>query len=89
MYDLDRASGVPAVMAELLDAGLIHGDALTINGRTVGEDLENARRDTQRKVIQTGQDPLQETGGMAILRGSLAPEGAVAKGVGHDQYASR
>lgn len=89
MYDLDLAGGVPAVMKELADAGLIHTDALTITGKTVGENLESARRDDSYDVILTVEAPLQRSGGMAILRGNLAPEGCVAKVVGHEDFKFR
>lgn len=89
MYDLDLAGGVAAVMKELAEASLIHTDALTITGKTVGENLESARRDDSYDVILTVEEPLQRSGGMAILRGNLAPEGCVAKVVGHEDFKFR
>lgn len=89
MYDLDLAGGIPAVMKELLDAGHIHGEALTITGKTVAENLETTRRDSTYDVIRSAADPLQKTGGMAILRGNLAPEGCVAKVVAHENFTFR
>lgn len=89
MYDLDQVGGVPAVMIELLDAGLINGDCLTITGRTVAENLADATRDDSRRVVKTVAEPIHETGGIVILRGSLAPDGAVAKVVGHPDYTFR
>lgn len=86
MYDLDQVGGVPVVMKELLDAGVIHGDCLTITGKTVAENLEGVGRDEEAKVVKPFSDPIHATGGMVILRGSLAPEGAVAKVVGHPDY---
>jgi dihydroxy-acid dehydratase len=89
MYDLDLAGGIPAVMKELLDAGLIHGDALTITGKTVAENLATAGRDPSYDVVRPITDPIQKTGGMAILRGNLAPEGCVAKVLGHENFTFR
>ncbi len=86
MHDLDLAGGVPVVMKELLDAGLLHGDALTITGKTVAENLEGVSRDPAFEVVRPTSDPIQQTGGMAILRGNLAPEGCVAKVVGHEDF---
>ncbi len=78
LADLDEAGGVPAVMAELAAAGLIDTSALTVTGRTVGENLVTARvRD--REVIHPLSDPYHKEGGIAVLRGTLAPDGAVVK----------
>jgi len=80
MNDLDRIGGVPVVLKELLDAGLLHGDALTVTGRTIGEELEAldvAAPDGE--VVHPLSAPIHTDGGLAILRGSLAPDGAVVK----------
>lgn len=77
MQDLDEAGGVPAVMAELHRGELIHGDALTVTGRTVAENLDGVRRRTD--VIRPLSDPHRPDGGIAILWGNLAPAGAVVK----------
>ncbi len=80
MTDVDRIGGVPVVMRALLDAGVLHGDALTVTGRTLGEELEEiAPPDPDGKIIHAMSDPIHRTGGLTILRGSLAPEGAVVK----------
>ncbi len=80
MSDIDRIGGVPVVMRALLDAGLLHGDARTITGRTVAENLaEIAPPDPDGKIIHALADPIHRTGGLTILHGSLAPEGAVVK----------
>jgi dihydroxy-acid dehydratase len=80
MTDVDRIGGVPVVMKALLDAGLLHGDALTVTGRTLGEELQAiAPPDPDGKIIHALADPMHRTGGLTILRGSLAPEGAVVK----------
>jgi dihydroxy-acid dehydratase len=83
MSDVDRVGGVPVVMRALLDAGLIRGDALTVTGQTVAENLEElSPPDPDRKVLQPVTSPLNPTGGITILRGSLAPDGAVVKTAG-------
>jgi dihydroxy-acid dehydratase len=80
MTDLDRIGGVPVVLKELLDAGLLHGDALTVSGRTMAEELEAmALPGPDGEVVRPLSDPLHADGGLAILRGSLAPDGAVVK----------
>jgi dihydroxy-acid dehydratase len=85
MADLDRVGGVPVVLAELLDAGLVHGDCLTVTGRTLAEnlaDLAPARPDGS--VVRPLSDPIHPMGGIAVLTGSLAPNGAVVKVAGID-----
>src|SRR5882757_8915506 len=85
MTDIDRIGGVPVVMKALLDAGLLHGDALTVTGRTVAENLaELAPPDLDGKIVHTMDNPIHPTGGLTILRGSLAPDGAVVKSAGFD-----
>ncbi len=79
MLDLDRAGGVPAVMKELLGAGLVHGDALTVTGRTLAEELEGFARPAQQNVVRPVSAPISAAGTIVILRGNLAPEGAVVK----------
>jgi dihydroxy-acid dehydratase len=85
MYDLDRVGGVQVVMKQLLDAGLLHGDCLTVTGRTVAENLaEVAPPAPDGSVVHPLSDPIHAQGGIAILRGSLAPNGAVVKVAGID-----
>ncbi|MEV4643352.1 dihydroxy-acid dehydratase [Saccharopolyspora sp. NPDC049357] len=85
MSTVDQVGGVPVVMKALLDAGLLHGDALTCTGRTVAENLaEIDPPDLDGTVIHAMSDPIHPTGGITILRGSLAPEGAVVKSAGFD-----
>jgi dihydroxy-acid dehydratase len=80
MNDLDRIGGVPVVMKELLDAGLLHGDAMTVTGRSIGEELESMDVPApDGEVVHPLSAPIHVAGGLAILRGSLAPEGAVLK----------
>ncbi|MEB8324670.1 dihydroxy-acid dehydratase [Dietzia kunjamensis] len=85
MTDVDKIGGVPVVMRALLDAGLLHGDCLTVTGRTVAENLADiAPPDPDGKVLRAMGEPIHPTGGITILHGSLAPEGAVVKSAGFD-----
>ena len=85
MSDVDRIGGVPVVMKALLDAGLLHGDCLTVTGKTMAENLADiAPPDPDGKILRAMSDPIHKTGGLAILHGSLAPEGAVVKTAGFD-----
>ena len=85
MNDIDRIGGVPVVMKALLDAGLLHGDAPTVTGHTVAANLVDvAPPDPDGKIIHAMSDPIHATGGLTILRGSLAPDGAVVKTAGYD-----
>ena len=85
MPDVDRVGGVPVVMKALLNAGLLHGDALTVTGRTVAENLADLNPpDLDGKVVRALGNPIHGTGGLTVLRGSLAPDGAVVKTAGFD-----
>ncbi len=85
MSDVDRIGGVPVVMKALLDAGLLNGDCLTVTGKTMSENLADiAPPDPDGKILRSISDPIHATGGLAILSGSLAPEGAVVKTAGFD-----
>ena len=85
MTDVDRIGGVPVVMKALLDAGLLHGDCLTVTGRTVAENLADiAPPDPDGLVLRAMSEPIHPTGGITILSGSLAPGGAVVKSAGFD-----
>lgn len=85
MNDVDRHGGIPVVMKALLDAGLIHGDALTVTGKTVAENLAEINpQPLDGEVIRTLDNPIHPTGGIKILHGSFAPEGAVVKTAGFD-----
>ncbi|WP_433802159.1 dihydroxy-acid dehydratase [Actinomycetospora sp. CA-084318] len=85
MNTVDRVGGVPVVMKALLDAGLIHGDCLTVTGRTVAENLEALEpAGLDGEILRPLSDPIHPTGGLTILRGSLAPDGAVVKSAGFD-----
>ena len=86
MNDVDRIGGVPVVMKALLDAGLIHGDCLTVTGKTVAENLAGINPpDPDGKILRALDNPIHKTGGITILGGSLAPEGAVVKSAGFDE----
>ena len=83
MSDVDRVGGVPVVMRALLDAGLLHGDCLTVTGRTVAENLADINPpDPDGDILYASKQPLASSGGITILSGSLAPEGAVVKNAG-------
>ena len=85
MNDVDRIGGVPVVMKALLDAGLLHGDVLTVTGKTMADNLSHiAPPDPDGKVLRALSRPIHPTGGITILHGSLAPEGAVVKSAGFD-----
>jgi dihydroxy-acid dehydratase len=85
MNDVDRMGGIPVLMKALLDAGLLHGDALTVTGKTVAENLAEINPPAlDGEVIHTLDDPIHPTGGLTILKGSFAPEGAVVKTAGFD-----
>ncbi len=83
MADLHRVGGVPVVLRVLLEAGLLHGDCLTVTGATMAENLATVDPPSpDGVVVHTGADPIRADGGIAILRGSLAPDGAVVKVAG-------
>ena len=85
MSTIDQVGGVPVVMKALLDAGLLHGDALTATGKTVAENLAAIDPpDLDGEVLRALDKPIHPTGGLTILRGSLAPDGAVVKSAGFD-----
>ena len=79
MTDLHKAGGVPVVLNMLLDQGCLHGDCMTITGKTIGEELKAWRKTPDGEVIRPWDKPMYEQGHLAILKGNLAPEGCVAK----------
>jgi len=83
--DLYRAGGVPLVLKRLAEAGILHGDAMTVTGRTIGEEAEAATEAEGQEVVRPLSDPLKSEGGLAIMRGNLAPEGAVVKLAGTER----
>ncbi|MCG3203645.1 MAG: Dihydroxy-acid dehydratase [Elusimicrobia bacterium] len=82
MQDVYNAGGVPAIMKVLLEAGLLHGDCLTVSGKTIKENLEGVTIPSGQEVILPINRALDKTGGLVILKGNLAPEGAVIKVAG-------
>ncbi|MGP3536040.1 dihydroxy-acid dehydratase [Microbacterium sp. RD1] len=85
MNDVDRQGGIPVVLKAMLDEGLLHGDALTVTGKTLAENLRDLNPDpVDGDVIHRFDDPIHATGGITILHGSVAPEGAVVKTAGFD-----
>jgi len=83
--DLYRAGGVPLVLSRLAEAGTLHADAITVSGRTIGEEAALAEEEEGQEVVRPLSDPLKPEGGLAILRGNLAPEGAVVKLAGTER----
>jgi dihydroxy-acid dehydratase len=81
--DMQRAGGTRLLARRLLDAGLLHAGELTVSGRTIGDEAREARETSGQQVIRPLSDPIQKTGGLAILKGNLAPEGCVVKMAGH------
>ncbi|TCK59771.1 dihydroxy-acid dehydratase [Curtobacterium sp. PhB136] len=85
MVDVDRNGGIPVIMKALLDAGLLHGECMTVTGKTVAENLaEIDPPELDGEVFRKLDNPIHETGGLTILQGSFAPEGAVVKTAGFD-----
>ncbi|MGH2952992.1 MAG: dihydroxy-acid dehydratase [Solirubrobacterales bacterium] len=83
--DLYRAGGVPLILNRLAEAGILHRDALTVTGRTIGEEAEAASETPGQEVVRALADPLKPEGGLAILRGNLAPDGSVVKLAGTER----
>ena len=81
--DLWRAGGVPLVASRLAEAGFLHRDAITVTGRTVGEEADDAVEAEGQRVVLPLSEPLAPNGGFAILRGNIAPDGCVVKLAGH------
>jgi dihydroxy-acid dehydratase len=80
--DLFEAGGIPLVMKALLEGGYLHGDCMTVTGRTVAENLAKVRWNDKQVVVRTTKDPISPTGGVVTLRGNLAPDGAIVKVAG-------
>ena len=87
--EMYAAGGMGVVARRLLDAGLLHADELTVSGRTIGDEARAARETPGQRVIRPLADPLARHGGLAILRGNLAPDGCVAKLAGHAERVFR
>ena len=89
MTDVDKVGGIPVILRALLDAGLLHGDCLTVTGKTMAENLKDITPpDPDGEILKAIKDPLSLGGGITILKGSLTPEGAVCKtaGIGVDVF---
>ncbi|MCB1971880.1 MAG: dihydroxy-acid dehydratase, partial [Geminicoccaceae bacterium] len=82
MKDLAEAGGVPLIMKALFDGGLLHGDCITVTGKTIAENLESVKWDPEQKVVRPVSNPITTWGGVVGLRGTLAPEGAMVKVAG-------
>jgi dihydroxy-acid dehydratase len=80
--DLFEAGGIPLVMKTLLDHGYLHGDCMTVTGRTIAENMQNVKWNADQDVVVPANKPLKPTGGVVGLRGNLAPEGAIVKVAG-------
>ncbi len=89
MADLDKIGGLSQVMKRLLDAGLLHGDALTVTGKTLAENLADTELNTDQDVIYPVESPRDATGGLVIVKGNLAPEGGVVKVAGKQHLQQR
>jgi dihydroxy-acid dehydratase len=87
--EMHEAGGMAVVARRLLDAGLLNPDEMTVTGRTIGEEARAAREAAGQQVIRPLSDPIASHGGLAILRGNLAPDGCVAKVAGHEQLVFR
>jgi dihydroxy-acid dehydratase len=83
--ELYEAGGVPLVLARLAEAGILNSDAPTVTGRTIGEEAARARETDGQRVVRALSDPIKPTGGFAILRGNVAPDGCVVKLSGHER----
>lgn len=82
--DLYQAGGIQLVAKRLLESGHLHADALTVTGKTIGQEAEQAQETPGQEVVRTASNPLKPNGGLVILKGNLAPEGCVVKIAGHD-----
>src|SRR5271167_2305472 len=82
--DLYAAGGTALVAKRMLEAGLLHGNCITVTGRTLAEEAADAKETSGQEVVRTKANPLKPTGGLVILKGNLAPEGCVIKVAGHD-----
>jgi dihydroxy-acid dehydratase len=83
--DLYAAGGVPVILKRLAKAGILHGEAITVTGRTIGEEAAAATEAPDQEVVRHVENPLKPEGGLAILRGNLAPEGSVVKVAGTER----
>ena len=82
MKDLHDVGGVPVLMKALLDGGYLHGDCMTVTGKTIAENLADVRFPTDQDVVRPVSNALSPTGGVVVLKGNLAPQGAIVKVAG-------
>ena len=87
--DLYRAGGIPLVVRRLLEAGLLNSQAMTVTGKTIGEEAQSAVETPGQEVVRPLSAPIKTTGGLVILKGNLAPEGCVVKVAGHERMTHR
>src|SRR5439155_7542163 len=91
--DMDKAGGILVVLKRLLEAKILDGNAMTVSGKTIGEEAAATKETSGQNVVKPLRDPIAPTGGMIILRGALAPEGCVMKVAGHqtrlERYSAR
>jgi dihydroxy-acid dehydratase len=87
--DLFAAGGTALIAKRMIEAGLLEPGALTVTGKTIGQEAEAARETPKQEVVHSAKNPLKRTGGLVILKGNLAPEGCVIKVAGHDYQAFR
>jgi dihydroxy-acid dehydratase len=87
--DMTRAGGIPLLAKRLLEGGYLHGDCLTVSGKTIAEEAATAQETSGQEVIRPLSNPIKPTGGLVILRGNLAPDGAVVKLFGYERLTHR
>jgi len=87
--DLFAAGGTALIAKRMIEAGLLKPEALTVTGRTIGQEAEGAKETAKQEVVHSAKNPLKPTGGLVILKGNLAPEGCVIKVAGHDYQTFR
>lgn len=87
--DLYKAGGIRLIAKRMLDKGLLHKDVITVTGRTIGEEANEAKETPGQEVVRPLNNPLNDTGGLVILKGNLAPEGSVVKIAGHKKLEHR
>ncbi|HVN28469.1 MAG TPA: dihydroxy-acid dehydratase [Candidatus Binataceae bacterium] len=87
--DMHKAGGIPLVAKRLKEAGLLHGEQITVSGRTIGEEADLATETKGQVVVHPLADPIKKTGGLVILKGNLAPDGCVIKVAGHERMNHR
>jgi dihydroxy-acid dehydratase len=83
--DVDRVGGIPVIAKELVAAGVMNADELTPTGRSIRDEVATVERPADQDVVRSFRDPIKPTGGLVIMRGSLAPDGAVIKMAGHER----